>query len=151
MIRFTLNGQQQQLDLEPDMPLLWVLRDGLGMNGTKYGCGQALCGACTVLIDGQPSRSCQTKLIDVAGRQVTTIEGAGGKVAEVVQQAWARLDVPQCGYCQSGQVLAAIALLTENRKPTDADIDAALAGNLCRCATYQRIRAAVHDAARALA
>jgi isoquinoline 1-oxidoreductase subunit alpha len=151
MIRFTLNGQQQQLDLEPDMPLLWVLRDGLGMNGTKYGCGQALCGACTVLIDGQPSRSCQTKLIDVAGRQVTTIEGAGGKVAEVVQQAWARLDVPQCGYCQSGQVLAAIALLTENRKPTDADIDAALAGNLCRCATYQRIRAAVHEAARALA
>lgn len=151
MIRFSLNGQQQQLDLEPDMPLLWVLRDGLGMNGTKYGCGQALCGACTVLIDGQPSRSCQTKLIDVAGRQVTTIEGAGGKVAEVVQQAWARLDVPQCGYCQSGQVLAAIALLTENRKPTDADIDAALAGNLCRCATYQRIRAAVHEAARALA
>lgn len=151
MIRFTLNGQQQQLDLEPDMPLLWVLRDGLGMNGTKYGCGQALCGACTVLIDGQPSRSCQTKLIDVAGRQVTTIEGASGKVAEVVQQAWARLDVPQCGYCQSGQVLAAIALLTENRKPTDADIDAALAGNLCRCATYQRIRAAVHEAARALA
>jgi isoquinoline 1-oxidoreductase alpha subunit len=151
MIRFTLNGQQQQLDLEPDMPLLWVLRDGLGMNGTKYGCGQALCGACTVLIDGQPSRSCQTKLIDVAGRQVTTIEGASGKVAEVVQQAWARLDVPQCGYCQSGQVLATIALLTENRKPTDADIDAALAGNLCRCATYQRIRAAVHEAARALA
>lgn len=151
MIRFTLNGQQQQLDLEPDMPLLWVLRDGLGMNGTKYGCGQALCGACTVLIDGQPSRSCQTKLIDVAGRQVTTIEGASGRVAEVVQQAWARLDVPQCGYCQSGQVLAAIALLTENRKPTDADIDAALAGNLCRCATYQRIRAAVHEAARSLA
>lgn len=151
MIRFTLNGQQQQLDLEPDMPLLWVLRDGLGMNGTKYGCGQALCGACTVLIDGQPSRSCQTKLIDVAGRQVTTIEGASGKVAEVVWQAWARLDVPQCGYCQSGQVLAAIALLTENRKPTDADIDAALSGNLCRCATYQRIRAAVHEAARALA
>ncbi len=115
MIRFTLNGQQQQLDLEPDMPLLWVLRDGLGMNGTKYGCGQALCGACTVLIDGQPSRSCQTKLIDVAGRQVTTIEGASGKVAEVVQQAWARLDVPQCGYCQSGQVLAAIALF--DREP----------------------------------
>lgn len=151
MIRFTLNGQQQQLDLEPDMPLLWVLRDGIGLNGTKFGCGQALCGACTVLIDGQPARSCQTKLLDVAGRQVTTIEGVMGKVAEVVQQTWARLDVPQCGYCQSGQVLATIALLTENRKPSDTDIDAALSGNLCRCATYQRIRAAVHEAARALA
>lgn len=151
MIRFSVNGQQQELDLEPDMPLLWVLRDGIGLTGTKYGCGQALCGACMVLVDGQPARSCQLRLIDVAGRQVTTIEGAGGRVAEVVQQAWARLDVPQCGYCQSGQVLAAIGLLTENRRPTDADIDTALAGNLCRCATYSRIRAAVHEAARALA
>lgn len=151
MIRFSVNGQQQELDLEPDMPLLWALRDGIGLVGTKYGCGQALCGACTVLVDGKPTRSCQTTLIDIAGRQVTTIEGVMGKVAEVVQQAWARLDVPQCGYCQSGQVIAAIALLTENRKPTDADIDAALSGNLCRCATYHRIRAAVHEAARALA
>lgn len=151
MIRFSVNGQQQELDLEPDMPLLWALRDGMGLVGTKYGCGQALCGACTVLVDGQPTRSCQTKLIDIAGRQIVTIEGVMGRVAEVVQQTWARLDVPQCGYCQSGQVVAAIALLTENRKPTDADIDAALAGNLCRCATYQRIRAAVHEAARALA
>ncbi|MFY8114756.1 MAG: (2Fe-2S)-binding protein [Rhabdaerophilum sp.] len=151
MIRFSVNGQQQELDLEPDMPLLWVLRDGIGLTGTKYGCGQALCGACTVLVNGQSARSCQLRLIDVAGRQVTTIEGAGGRVAEVVQQAWARLDVPQCGYCQSGQVLAAIGLLTENRRPTDADIDTALAGNLCRCATYSRIRAAVHEAARALA
>jgi isoquinoline 1-oxidoreductase alpha subunit len=151
MIRFSVNGQQQELDLEPDMPLLWALRDGMGLVGTKYGCGQALCGACTVLVDGQPTRSCQTRLIDIAGRQIVTIEGVMGRVAEVVQQTWARLDVPQCGYCQSGQVVAAIALLTENRKPTDADIDAALAGNLCRCATYQRIRAAVHEAARALA
>jgi isoquinoline 1-oxidoreductase subunit alpha len=151
MIRFSVNGQQQELDLETDMPLLWALRDGIGLTGTKYGCGQALCGACTVLVDGQPTRSCQLKLLDVAGRQVITIEGASGKVAEAVQQAWTRLDVPQCGYCQSGQVLAAIGLLTENRRPTDADIDAALAGNLCRCATYARIRAAVHEAARALA
>lgn len=151
MIELTLNGTKQRIDAEGDMPLLWGLRDVLGLTGTKFGCGQALCGACTVLIDGVPSRSCQTTLADVAGRNVVTIEGANGKVAEAVVNAWVGLDVPQCGYCQSGQVLAAIALLSENRKPSDADIDAALSGNLCRCATYPRIRAAVHQAARALA
>ncbi len=151
MVRFTLNGQAKDIDVEPDMPLLWALRDVIGLTGTKYGCGQALCGACTVWIDGQPSRSCQTTMADVAGRSVTTIEGASGRVAEAVQKAWAELDVPQCGYCQSGQVMAAVALLEANRKPTDADIDAAMTGNICRCATYQRIRGAIHAAARALA
>lgn len=151
MVRFTLNGNQQDIDAEPDMPLLWAVRDIIGLTGTKYGCGQALCGACTVLIDGQPSRSCQTALNDVDGRSVTTIEGASGHVAEAVQTAWVALDVPQCGYCQSGQILATIALLNENKAPSDADIDNALSGNLCRCATYHRIRAAVHAAARALA
>lgn len=151
MVRFTLNGNQQDIDAEPDMPLLWAVRDIIGLTGTKYGCGQALCGACTVLIDGQPSRSCQTALNDVSGRSVTTIEGASGHVAEAVQTAWVALDVPQCGYCQSGQILATIALLNENKAPSDADIDNALSGNLCRCATYHRIRAAVHAAARALA
>jgi len=150
MIRLTLNQQTRELDSPPDKPLLWVLRDELGLTGTKYGCGQALCGACTVLIDGQPSRACQTTLADIEGRSITTIEGAHGHVAEVVQQTWAQLDVPQCGYCQSGQVLAAIALLTENRKPTDEAINDAMSGNLCRCNTYQRIRAAVHEAARIL-
>ncbi len=151
MVRFTLNGNQQDIDAEPDMPLLWAVRDIIGLTGTKFGCGQALCGACTVLIDGQPSRSCQTALNDVDGRSVTTIEGASGHVAAAVQTAWVALDVPQCGYCQSGQILATIALLNENKAPSDADIDNALSGNLCRCATYHRIRAAVHAAARALA
>jgi isoquinoline 1-oxidoreductase alpha subunit len=151
MVRFTLNGNQQDIDAEADMPLLWAVRDVIGLTGTKFGCGQALCGACTVLIDGQPSRSCQRALSDVAGRSVTTIEGASGRVAEAVQKAWVGLDVPQCGYCQSGQILATIALLNENKAPSDADIDTALSGNLCRCATYHRIRAAVHEAARALA
>jgi len=151
MVRFTLNGSQQDVDAEPDMPLLWAVRDIIGLTGTKFGCGQALCGACTVLIDGQPSRSCQTELNDIDGRSVTTIEGASGRVAEAVQKTWVALDVPQCGYCQSGQVLATIALLNENKAPSDADIDNALSGNLCRCATYHRIRAAVHQAARALA
>lgn len=151
MVRFTLNGSQQDIDAEPDMPLLWAVRDMIGLTGTKFGCGQALCGACTVLIDGQPSRSCQTALNDIDGRSVTTIEGASGRVAEAVQKAWVGLDVPQCGYCQSGQVLATIALLNANKAPSDADIGNALSGNLCRCATYHRIRAAVHQAARALA
>ncbi|MGA7451256.1 MAG: (2Fe-2S)-binding protein [Rhodoplanes sp.] len=151
MVRFNLNGNQQDIDAEPDMPLLWAVRDIIGLTGTKFGCGQALCGACTVLIDGQPSRSCQTTLSDVDGRSVTTIEGASGRVAEAVQKAWVGLDVPQCGYCQSGQILATIALLNENKAPSDADIDNTLSGNLCRCATYHRIRAAVHQAARALA
>jgi isoquinoline 1-oxidoreductase subunit alpha len=150
MIRFTLNEQPKELNSPPDKPLLWVLRDELGLTGTKFGCGMALCGACTVLIDGQPSRACQTSLADIADRKVTTIEGAHGQVAEVVQQTWAKLDVPQCGYCQSGQVLAAIALLSSNSKPTDSDINDAMSGNLCRCNTYQRIRAAVHDAAQTL-
>jgi isoquinoline 1-oxidoreductase subunit alpha len=151
MIRFSLNGQARELDVEGDMPLLWALRDVAGLTGTKFGCGQALCGACTVWIDGQPARSCQTQMSDVAGKRVTTIEGASGRVATAVQNAWTALDVPQCGYCQSGQVMSAIALLETNKKPTDADIDAAMSGNLCRCATYQRIRSAVHQAARTLA
>ncbi len=151
MVRYTLNGQAQETDVEPDMPLLWALRDVIGLTGTKYGCGQALCGACTVWIDGQPARSCQTTMADIAGRTVTTIEGASGRVAEAVRKAWVDLDVPQCGYCQSGQVMAAAALLESNRKPTDAEIDAAMSGNLCRCATYQRIRGAIHAAARTLA
>jgi isoquinoline 1-oxidoreductase subunit alpha len=151
MIRFTLNGQAHVLNAEPDMPLLWALRDEIGLTGTKFGCGQALCGACTVWIDGQPIRSCQTPMGDVAGKTVTTIEGISGRVSDAIQKAWVSLDVPQCGYCQSGQVMSAVALLTENKKPTDADIDAAMSGNICRCATYQRIRAAVHQAAATLA
>jgi isoquinoline 1-oxidoreductase subunit alpha len=151
MIQFTLNGRPQSLVVEGEMPLLWAIRDVVGLTGTKFGCGQALCGACTVWIDGQPTRSCQTMMSDVAGKSVTTIEGASGRVADAVQDAWVKLEVPQCGYCQSGQVMSAIALLDQNRKPTDADIDAALSGNICRCATYQRIRAAVHQAARSLA
>lgn len=151
MILFNLNGRPQALSVEGDMPLLWAIRDVVGLTGTKFGCGLALCGACTVWVDGQPIRSCQTQLSDVAGRNVTTIEGVSGRVTEAVQNAWTALDVPQCGYCQSGQVMAAIALLESNRKPSDADIDAALSGHICRCATYQRIRAAVHQAARSLA
>jgi isoquinoline 1-oxidoreductase subunit alpha len=151
MINFTLNGQAQSLSVEGEMPLLWAIRDVVGLTGTKFGCGQALCGACTVWIDGQAARSCQTNLADVAGRSVTTIEGASGRVAEAVQNAWVKLEAPQCGYCQSGQVMSAIALLEQNRKPSDTDIDAALSGNICRCATYQRIRAAVHQAAASLA
>jgi isoquinoline 1-oxidoreductase subunit alpha len=151
MLQFTLNGQPQSLSVEGDMPLLWAIRDVVGLTGTKFGCGQALCGACTVWIDGQPARSCQTRMSDVAGKRITTIEGASGRVTEAVQTAWVKLDVPQCGYCQSGQVMSAVALLEGNRKPTDADIDAAMSGNICRCATYQRIRAAVHQAAQSLA
>jgi isoquinoline 1-oxidoreductase subunit alpha len=151
MIRFTLNGRAQDVNVEGDMPLLWTIRDVIGLTGTKFGCGQALCGACTVWIDGQPARSCQTLMSDAAGKSVTTIEGASGRVAEAVQKAWVNLDVPQCGYCQSGQIMSAIALLNDNRKPTDADIDAAMTGNICRCATYQRIRGAIHDAAKSLA
>jgi isoquinoline 1-oxidoreductase subunit alpha len=151
MIRFSLNGQSKELDVEADMPLLWAIRDVAGLTGTKFGCGQALCGACTVWIDGQPSRSCQTLMSDVQGKTVTTIEGASGRVTTAVQDAWTALDVPQCGYCQSGQVMSAVALLESNKAPTDADIDAAMSGNICRCATYQRIRSAVHQAAKALA
>lgn len=147
MVQFKLNGTPQTLDVDPDMPLLWALRDTIGLTGTKFGCGQALCGACTVHIDGAPVRSCQTPVSQVAGTSVLTIEGAAGKEAKAVQKAWTELDVPQCGYCQSGQVLAAVALLASKPKPTDADIDEALSANLCRCATYHRIRNAVHRAA----
>ena len=150
MVNLTINGTPHDLDAEPDMPLLWALRDLLNLTGTKYGCGIAACGACTVHLDGQPVRSCQTPISDATGKAVTTIEGVGGKVAEAVQNAWIKLDVPQCGYCQSGQVMSAIGLLSENRKPTDADIDTAMSGNLCRCATYQRIRGAVKEAAKTL-
>ena len=149
-MQITLNGKARDLDVDPAKPLLWILRDDLGLTGTRYGCGQALCGACTVLLDGQPVRACQTAISEVAGRSVVTIEGVSGKVAEVVQATWAKLDVPQCGYCQSGQVVATIALLNANRKPTDDDINDALSGNICRCNTYHRIRAAVHEAAKIL-
>ncbi len=148
MITFTLNGVEQQLDADPEMPLLWALRDKIGLTGTKFGCGQALCGACTVHVDGFAMRSCQTFVGDVEGSDVTTIEGLDGKLAETLQAVWADLDVPQCGYCQSGQIMSALALLTETPKPSDEDIDGAMSGNLCRCATYQRIRAAIHETAR---
>jgi isoquinoline 1-oxidoreductase alpha subunit len=151
MLRLAVNGRHVEIDAEPDTPLLWVLRDHAGLTGTKFGCGQALCGACTVHVDGQPVRSCVTPAGSVSNAQVTTIEGlSGDNVGKAVQTAWQTLDVVQCGYCQSGQIMTAAALLTENPKPTDADIDGALAGNICRCATYQRIRAAVHEAARLL-
>lgn len=152
MITLNINGKAMRVDVAPDTPLLWVLRDTLQLTGTKFGCGMALCGACTVHLDGQPIRSCTTPVSVAVGHKITTIEGVETqKVAQVVQEAWKRLDVVQCGYCQSGQIMSAVALLTGNRKPTDADIDAAMAGNICRCATYVRIRAAIHEAAAALA
>lgn len=151
MTSLTVNGQTHQVDLDPEMPLLWVLRDHLRLTGTKFGCGRAQCGACTVHIDGEAVRSCSIRAEDAAGKKITTIEGVSGKVAEAVQKAWQRLDVVQCGYCQSGQIMSAIRLLTENKKPTDADIDAAMDGNICRCGTYLRIRQAIHEAAKALA
>ena len=150
MATLDINGKVVDVEAAPDTPLLWVLRDHLGMTGTKFGCGMALCGACTVYLDGMPTRSCITPLAALAGKKITTIEGLNGKVAEAVQAAWDRIDVPQCGYCQSGQVLAATALLAKNPKPSDADIDTAMSGNVCRCGTYQRIRAAIHDAAKSL-
>jgi isoquinoline 1-oxidoreductase alpha subunit len=150
MVNLTINGTTHAVDADPDMPLLWALRDLLNLTGTKYGCGIAACGACTVHLDGQPVRSCQTPISDASGKAVTTIEGVGGQVADAVRNAWIKLDVPQCGYCQSGQIMSAIGLLSENRKPSDADIDTAMSGNLCRCATYQRIRGAVKEAAKTL-
>jgi isoquinoline 1-oxidoreductase alpha subunit len=150
MLTLTINGKRHQVDVDPDTPLLWVVRDTLGLTGTKYGCGVAVCGACTVHVNGAPIRSCMTPVSAVAGQQITTIEGLQSKVARVVQDAWEKLDVVQCGYCQSGQVMSAVALLVQNPKPSDKDIDDALAGNLCRCATYQRVRAAIHEAARHL-
>ncbi|HEY1599350.1 MAG TPA: (2Fe-2S)-binding protein [Pirellulales bacterium] len=146
---FVLNGQSATLDADPTMPLLWALREIAGLHGTKFGCGMALCGACTVHLDGQAVRSCVLPLSAVAGRQVTTIEGLQSKQAKAVQAAWVALQVPQCGYCQSGQIMSATALLEKNSTPTDADIDSAMSGNICRCATYPRIRAAIHSAAAA--
>jgi aerobic-type carbon monoxide dehydrogenase small subunit (CoxS/CutS family) len=146
-ITFTVNGSERQVDLPADMPLLWVLRDVLGLTGTKFGCGMALCGACTVHIDGQAARSCTTAISSVAGKRVTTIEGLSPDGDHPVQRAWMDTDVPQCGYCQSGQVMSAAALLARNPRPTDADIDNAMRGNLCRCGTYQSIREAIHRAA----
>jgi len=152
MIILNLNGQDKELDIAPDMPLLWALRDVAEMTGTKYGCGMALCGACTVHVDGQPTRACITPVSTLVGKKITTIEAVGeGEVGKAVQEAWRKLDVVQCGYCQSGQIMAATALLAGNRKPSDADIDAAMSGNICRCATYVRIRAAIHEAAGQLA
>jgi isoquinoline 1-oxidoreductase subunit alpha len=149
MIALSVNGKTYNLDVEDDTPLLWALRDTIGLTGTKYGCGIAQCGACTVLIDGAPTRSCQAPVGSLAGRAVTTIEALAqdGRL-HPVQQAWIDLDVPQCGYCQSGMIMAAVALLRDKPKPTDADIDAAIT-NICRCGTYQRVRAAIHAAAGA--
>ena len=144
---FTLNGKTETVDVSPEMPLLWVLRDTLNMTGTKFGCGMALCGACTVHINGEATRSCITPIAKVAGKSVTTIEGLSADGTHPVQVAWMAEDVPQCGYCQSGQIMSAVALLAKKSSPTDADIDDAMSGNICRCGTYQRIRAAIKDAA----
>ena len=148
MITFIVNDKTQRLDVPPDMPLLWVIRENLALTGTKYGCGIAQCGACTVHVDGQPVRSCQVQVGAVAGKKITTIEGLSAKSDNAVQKAWIELDVPQCGFCQSGQIMAATALLARKPDPTDGDIDAAMAGNICRCGTYQRIRAGIHRAAQ---
>ena len=150
MITIQLNGQPVQVQAEPDTSLLWLLRGELKLTGSKYGCGMGLCGACTVFVGGQPVRGCVTPLSAVGKQAVTTIEGLRGRGADAVRAAWLKLDVVQCGYCQSGQIMAATALLASKPKPSDADIDTALAGNLCRCGTYPRIRAAIHEAAAAL-
>ena len=152
MIKLTVNGKAVSVDAEGDMPLLWALREDLQLTGTKFGCGMALCGACTVHLDGKAVRSCSTPLSAAAGRKVTTIEAISGtRTGKAVQVAWVQHDVPQCGYCQSGQIMSACALLAQNKKPTDADIDSAMSGNLCRCGTYNDIRAAIKDASVALA
>jgi len=152
MITLNINGKEQQLDAPDDMPILWALRDVAHLTGTKFGCGMAQCGACTVHLDGQAIRSCVTPVTAAVGKKITTIEHMSkDKVGQVVQAAWSEIDVVQCGYCQSGQIMAATALLASNKKPTDADIDAAMSGNICRCGTYPRIRAAIHEAASKLA
>ena len=150
MISLSVNGKTHKLDVSPDTPLLWVLRDHLGLTGSKYGCGVAQCGACTVHAGTNPIRACVTPVSAVTGQKITTIEGLNSRVGRAVQHAWEKLEVVQCGYCQSGQIMSAVALLSSNKKPSDEDIDNAMAGNLCRCATYQRIRAAIHEAARTL-
>ena len=147
MITLKVNGQTHQVDVLPDTPLLWVVRENLGLTGTKYGCGMALCGACTVHLDGQPMRACVTPVSAAADKTVTTIEGLSPRTDHPAQRAWIELDVPQCGYCQSGQLMTVAALLAQNASPTDADIDTAMSGHICRCGTYQRIRAAIHRAA----
>ena len=146
-IAFTLNGQPRTVDVVPEMPLLWVLRDTIGLTGTKFGCGMGLCGACTVHIDGVATRTCQTAISNVSGREVTTIEGLSSDGSHPVQQAWVEVDVPQCGYCQSGQIMTAAALVRDNPSPSDVQIDRAMRGNICRCGTYQSIREAIHRAA----
>src|SRR5271169_2532558 len=146
-VTFTLNGKSTTVEVDPQMPLLWVLRDTLNMTGTKFGCGMALCGACTVQINGEASRSCITPISSVAGKKITTIEGLSADASHPVQKAWIEEDVPQCGYCQSGQIMSAVALLAKTPNPTDAQIDDFMSGNICRCGTYQRIRKAIHRAA----
>ena len=151
MIQLTINELPYSLDIDPDMPLLWAIRDAIGLTGTKYGCGMALCGACTVHMDGAAIRSCVTPVSAAQGKKITTIEGLNSKVAEAVQDAWMKLDVVQCGYCQSGQIMSAIHLLNSNPNPNDNDINNAMSGNICRCNTYVRIRAAIKEAAKTLA
>ena len=146
-ISFVLNGKPQTVDVSPQMPLLWVLRDTLQMTGTKFGCGMALCGACTVHIEGEAARSCVTPIANVTGKKITTIEGLSTDGTHPVQQAWMEINVPQCGYCQPGQIMSAVALLSKKASPSDAEIDDAMSGNICRCGTYQRIRQAIHRAA----
>jgi isoquinoline 1-oxidoreductase alpha subunit len=151
MIKMTVNGKAVSVDAEADTPLLWVLREDLAMTGTKFGCGMALCGACTVHLDGEAVRSCSTPISAAAGKKITTIEGVGAtRTGKAVQTAWLGQDVPQCGYCQSGQIMSACALLAKNKAPKDSDIDAAMSGNICRCGTYNQIRAAIHDASAQL-
>jgi aerobic-type carbon monoxide dehydrogenase small subunit (CoxS/CutS family) len=149
MFELEINGEKKKVDVPPDVPLLWVIREELGLTGTKFGCGMMLCGACTIHLDGTAIRSCQTPIAAAKGKKITTIEGLGG--VHALQKAWVDLDVPQCGYCQSGQLMSAAALLAQNPKPTDGDIDAAMSGNICRCGTYPRIRAGIHAAAKAMA
>jgi isoquinoline 1-oxidoreductase alpha subunit len=145
--QLNVNNKEYSVDVDAQMPLLWVIRDFVGLKGTKFGCGMAQCGACTIHLDGTPIRSCSTPVEAAKGKKITTIEGSSGDITEAVQKAWVELQVPQCGYCQSGQIMSAVALLKNNSKPTDADIDTAMQGNLCRCGTYVRIRAAIHRAA----
>jgi isoquinoline 1-oxidoreductase alpha subunit len=147
VITLRVNGKQLQADVDPNTPLLWVLRDSLGLTGTKYGCGMAQCGACTVHLDGEAIRSCVKKVSDATGKNITTIEGLSADLSHPLQRAWIEIDVPQCGYCQSGQIMSAAVLLAEKPKPTDTDIDEAMCGNICRCGTYSRIRQAIHRAA----